>query len=346
MVKVAIIGAGIMGACVGYRLLQERPDIQLTIMAKEFSPHTTSDGAAGFWEPYLPGDTPAEKIWRQSKETYEYCMDVLKTNPQSPHLGLSLVHGYRLSQYPEEEKNNWSDIPNDYHPVPKHQLRKRFPDAVKSAVAFTTIFIENKKLVPYYMSRIKIIGGKILQREITSIDEIAGDFDLIVNCTGLGSRVLVNDQNMFPIRGQILRVRAPWVKEFVMWQEKEFQSYILPNQNYVVLGGTAHISENTDATLEHKKWILESTKKIMPSLEQAELLDEWVGFRPARKGGSREEVEDYQLKNGKQIKVVHCYGHGGSGLTIFWGCAGDTVKNILSSVYSLQMYEDELKAKL
>jgi len=42
--------------------------------------------------------------------------------------------------------------------------------------------------------------------------------------------------------------------------------YISISQNYVVLGGTAHPSDNKDVRLDHKQWILESTRKLMPSL--------------------------------------------------------------------------------
>ena len=62
-IKVAFIGAGIMATSTAYRLLLQRPEIDVTIISKEFSPNTTSDGAAGFWEPYFPGDTPVELIW-------------------------------------------------------------------------------------------------------------------------------------------------------------------------------------------------------------------------------------------------------------------------------------------
>lgn len=32
------------------------------------------------------------------------------------------------------------------------------------------------------------------------------------------------------------------------------------------------------------------------------------------------------------LKVVHCYGHGGSGLTLAWGTAGDAVQLALEAL--------------
>lgn len=61
MVKVVIIGAGIMGLSTAYLLKKSHTEVEVTIIAKSFSPNTTSDGAAGFWEPYLPGLT-SEKL--------------------------------------------------------------------------------------------------------------------------------------------------------------------------------------------------------------------------------------------------------------------------------------------
>lgn len=43
----------------------------------------------------------------------------------------------------------------------------------------------------------------------------------------------------------------------------------------------------------------------------------------------RLELEDVQLKSGgskPSLPVVHNYGHGGAGLTLAWGCAGDVAQ--------------------
>lgn len=58
--KVAVIGAGVIGLSTALRILQKFPDVEMTIFADKFTPDTTGDGAAGFWEPSKIGDTPAE----------------------------------------------------------------------------------------------------------------------------------------------------------------------------------------------------------------------------------------------------------------------------------------------
>lgn len=70
--------------------------------------------------------------------------------------------------------------------------------------------------------------------------------------------------------------------------------------------------------------ILERCCAVIPSLRHAEVLREWVGLRPGRPS-VRLEAEQWQLKGGGTLPVVHNVGHGGSGLTLAWGCAEDVV---------------------
>ena len=62
MVKVAVIGCGIIGSSTAYRLLLQHPEIDVTIFTKEISPHTTGDGAAGFWEPFTAPKESEEMV--------------------------------------------------------------------------------------------------------------------------------------------------------------------------------------------------------------------------------------------------------------------------------------------
>lgn len=62
MGKIVVIGAGIIGASTAYLLKNTYPNLDVTIIAKSFSPNTTSDGAAGLWQPLLPGKTPEHLV--------------------------------------------------------------------------------------------------------------------------------------------------------------------------------------------------------------------------------------------------------------------------------------------
>lgn len=61
--RIAIVGAGVIGATTAARLQEQFGDtVSITMFAEEFSPNTTSDIAAGLWGPHCLGDTPADQI--------------------------------------------------------------------------------------------------------------------------------------------------------------------------------------------------------------------------------------------------------------------------------------------
>lgn len=57
------------------------------------------------------------------------------------------------------------------------------------------------------MDKFRSNKGVVIVKRLESLEEIASDFDVIVNCTGLGAKQLVNDKLVHPIRGHVFRVR-------------------------------------------------------------------------------------------------------------------------------------------
>ena len=49
----------------------------------------------------------------------------------------------------------------------------------------------------------------MIQRKINNLSELSDDYDIIINCTGLGARELVGDLSVYPVRGQIIEVEGP-----------------------------------------------------------------------------------------------------------------------------------------
>ena len=53
------------------------------------------------------------------------------------------------------------------------------------------------------------------------------NYDAVVNCTGLEASKLCNDSELTPIRGQVIKVRAPWIKTAVY---ADNDTYIIPGR--------------------------------------------------------------------------------------------------------------------
>lgn len=50
-------------------------------------------------------------------------------------------------------------------------------------------------------------------------------YDLVVNCTGLGAAELFGDTSMFPIKGHVIRVQAPWIKAIYFVSSGRHRAY-------------------------------------------------------------------------------------------------------------------------
>lgn len=60
--RVAIVGAGVIGVTSAFAVKNAFPNYDVKIFADVFSPDTTGDGSAGLWGPVYLGDTPIDKI--------------------------------------------------------------------------------------------------------------------------------------------------------------------------------------------------------------------------------------------------------------------------------------------
>ena len=128
-------------------------------------------------------------------------------------------------------------------------------------------------------------------------------------------------------------LRAPWITCVWFWG----RSYIIPNIDSVVLGGTAERGEwDTVVSLTETTRILHDIYEIFPSIKNSTVETVWVGLRPGRSAVrlDREQIPVMRadsVDSSRKIQgtqwVFNCYGHGGSGVTLAMGCAEDLVRN-------------------
>lgn len=171
-------------------------------------------------------------------------------------------------------------------------------------------------------------GVRIIQASLRHISEVTTHTphaEAVIVCAGLGARSLggVDDMLVFPIRGQTVLIRAPWVKGSATFRDDTGGNwtYIIPRRSgNVVLGGTSEVNDwDTHPSKETTKTILARAARLHPELAgpgrtactvadlEKLLVEECCGLRPAREGGERLETEVMQFE-GRSLPVVHNYG--------------------------------------
>ncbi|XP_068622660.1 D-amino acid oxidase [Battus philenor] len=338
MVKIAVIGAGVNGVTCALKIKEKYPDFDVTIFSDEFTPNTTGDGSGGLWYPYLCGSTAQEKLTKWGTETYYFLHDLWYSGGNH----VSLMPMYELYREKRQvERPLWADTVFGYRELDMKQLdhlSRMHSINYAAGRSFTTFVVQAPKLLEYLYKRFKNANGKVIKAKLGSLtDPLLREFHVIVNCTGVNARNVVPDNRVFAIRGQISKVKASWINYTIV--DEDSGHYVIPNDAICVLGGTHQEHDyRTDIDDHNTTFILDGCRQMIPGLKHAELVNHWAGLRPGR-DEIRLEAEE---KNGKLY--IHNYGHGGSGLTLFWGC-GDNVLNILEEQLN-KIKRSETKSKL
>ncbi|KAK7508347.1 hypothetical protein BaRGS_00000586 [Batillaria attramentaria] len=284
--QVAVVGAGVIGLSTALRLLLEggTPDakVEVTIIADRFTPNTTSDGSGGFWEPYALGNTPISSIRKWSKATWDHFHELCRSRV-AQEIGAQFVSGYTLHNSGSPEEPLFKDIVLGYRPVTERELQELFPFATWGFF-HTTLQVSVQAYLPWLTERFKAKGGKLENATVKELSDLADRFDIIINCCGPRAGQLGKDTQTEPIRGQVLRVRAPWIKHhYIMETGNGTITYVLPLGDTVVVGGVAqrgNWNENVDGGDTRAIW--ERAVTLFPQLQNAERLNEWAGLRPGR----------------------------------------------------------------
>ena len=107
--------------------------------------------------------------------------------------------------------------------------------------SFDTYTMNPTSLLQWLLEKVRKGGCKVEQRKVSDLSELTLSYDVVVNCTGLGScKELAQDSRLYPIRGQIVLVKAPWIKHWVTFNDPSgMHTSILPRGSEVALGGVA-----------------------------------------------------------------------------------------------------------
>jgi len=224
---VAVLGAGVIGLSVAYELL--RREHMVSIHAKEFTPHTTSDVAGAQWAPSLVSTaSPSsdrgrfERIVRASYRRFR----ALQGNEWGVHA--------RPNYQTDGGGAGLDKIPADLVPeVPVPRLPWTGRDRAGSV--YHTMLIEPPQYLPRLFADVQRAGARVEQRMFGSLEEIESlDEPVVVNCLGLGAKDVCGDESMVPVRGQLVHMSP----QNLPWLLCHGGGYVFPRGDAVVLGGT------------------------------------------------------------------------------------------------------------
>jgi len=308
MARVIVVGAGVIGLSCAVRLLERGHSV--AVVARDLPLETTSAVAAAVWYPYRA--FPFERVTAWSRAGYLELQALSRVDGT----GVRMVPGTELHRTRVGDPW-WRDA------VPALTRVSALGPPYADGWSFVAPVVEMPVYLRWLVARVEALGGTLTRMALSALPDHA---EVVVDATGLGARRMAEDPSVTPVRGQVVLLEQVGLERW--WLEASGPSgptYVVPRSHDVVVGGTDDEGEwdrRPDpgvATL-----LLERAVELVPALSGARVLGHKVGLRPARP-----QVRLDAERVGSST-VVHCYGHGGAGVTLSWGCA-DEVAGLVGS---------------
>lgn len=299
MGRVVVVGAGVMGLSCALRLLDAGHRVD--VLARDLPRETTSAVAAAIWYPYRAW--PEDRVLGWARETYDAFAVLAAERPES---GVRMREGTEVVAR-RDERPWWAGA------VPGLRETVEVPAGFDGGWRFTAPVVEMPVYLAWLAEQVHEAGGSTTRMNLHGLP-VPGDGgpDAVVNCSGIGAKFLAGDPGVHPVQGQVVLVEQVGLAHW--WLDSAGPTYVVPREHEIVVGGTDVEREwSRTPSPDVAGAILRRALRLVPELAGAEVIGHRVGLRPARAEVRLERVGD----------VLHCYGHGGAGVTLSWGCARD-----------------------
>ena len=288
-----VVGAGVVGLSCAVRLAEAGQRVD--VLARDLPLETTSVVAAALWYPYKA--LPQDRVTAWSATSYAAFASLAGT----ADTGVRMVSGTEAMRQPTEDPWWVAAVPDLARQAP--------PAGYEDAWGFTAPVVDMPVYLRWLRARLDGLGGTLTRMSLAALPQTD---DVVVNCAGLGSRRLAGDLDVHPVRGQVVVVDGIDVDRW--WLDASGPTYVIPRADTVVVGGTSETGDwSRTPSPETAAALLVRAAELVPSVSDARVVGHRVGLRPVRP----------QVRLEAEGRVVHCYGHGGSGVTVSWGCADE-----------------------
>jgi D-amino-acid oxidase len=302
--SVSVIGGGVVGLTCALELA--RAGHRVRVLTADPVERTTSAVAAALWFPYSAA--PADAVLRWATVS----LDVFTALAADPATGVALRAGTVVSRAAEPDLW-WAPAVPGHRPATAAEL----PPGAAAGTRCTLPVADMGRYLPWLLAACRASGVEVVGARVGSLADVPGDVVLVA--AGLASGRLLGDDSLVPVQGQVVRLADPGLPGWLLDEEHpDGLTYVVPRGNDVVCGGTA-VAGATATTCDEgvETAVLDRVQALVPALRGAPVLSRAVGLRPGRPTVRL----DRTVVDGRP--VVACYGHGGAGMTLSWGCARD-----------------------
>lgn len=306
---VVVIGAGVSGLTTAICLAEAGERVR--VWAAVPPARTTSALAGAMWGPSFQEPVARTLAWT------EQSLRDFRELAALPGTGVRMAQVLTVGDLPSADRlPPQARLIPDLRQCDAAELPAGFPAGFRGSMPV----MDMPRYLDYLSDRLARAGGEIEIRKVGSLAEAADAAPVVVNCSGLGARELAGDPRVRPVLGQFVAVQNPGLDQvFLELTAASEMTHFCPHRDRVLCGGISVPERwDTDPDAGVTERILARCRRVEPRLRDADVIDVWVGLRPDRPA-IRVEAEPIG-----RARCVHNYGHGGSGVSLSWGCARET----------------------
>lgn len=345
MPQVVVVGAGVIGLSCALTLSEAGHKVK--VIAAHFptdplNSRYTSPWAGAHYRPFPSHTEKDHEDAMLTRVTYDYFKKVAVEEPGS---SVKWIEGIDLLEkkgiYGLSAKGYYEDID-----LLKELPRDQLPNGVEFGASYKTWVLNSPLYIQHLMRKLTFEHGVTFTRaEIISLKQVAQAYPghVVVNASGTGLQWEGGyDPDSFEIRGQTLLVRAPkgcsyFDRTITHQSDDGLWTFVIPRPLHggIILGGTKQLNDYQSTPKEEDtKALIKRARTLFPELfidGELDIRNINVGFRPARKGGMRVDVEKFA-----GTTVINAYGAGGMGYELSYG-VGKKVEQLVAGLPTKSM---------
>ena len=335
---IVVVGGGVIGLTTAIVLSDTH---QVKIIARRFGERNESAQAVAMWHLHLVPET--ETVLRWAETTLK---KLIAIHTEFPEAGVELIKGVELFRKRSKKVPVWSNIPPLFEMLSDKEISRYntydqfvMADnklALSADWPVTWGFRSQRPAVcmkTYLDWLMSLVAEKNVELDcdiVRDLADMARCYDYVINCTGLGARELTDDNGFVQHKEQYFVLQADDDAPLEYIRDHEFPTgiaYVIPRGGEVIVGGS--VEEGIEDFVPVMNWnsIAKRNAVYVPWLRTRLTYPSCpivVCVSPARVTGIRLETESVQHGG----TIIHNYGHGGSGVSLSWGCAEEVGKLI------------------